>query len=155
MSVIRSQCSIHRASVIGLYTSYATPIFLRITSGRHKLVPGPFTLGWWYMPIGCVSVAWVSFIVVLLCFPSSQTTTADEMSMPHSYVLMHANSDMVLMRIQIMQSLLSWRSSFSRLRLGSFPRGNGSSVHFPTSKRGIRSLRLSLARRSRNLYVKI
>ena len=68
------------ASVVGLYTSYATPIFLRVTSGRDKLVPGPFTLGRWYLPVGSVAIAWVAFIVVLLCFPSSQTTNAVEMS---------------------------------------------------------------------------
>lgn len=71
---------IYRASVIGLYTSYVTPIFLRITSGRDKLVKGPFSLGKWYMPIGIVAVAWVSFIVVLLLFPSGSTTTAQTMS---------------------------------------------------------------------------
>lgn len=68
------------ASVIGLYSSYATPIFLRITSGREKLIPGPFTLGRWYIPIGAVAVAWVAFINVLLCFPSSQVTSAADMS---------------------------------------------------------------------------
>ena len=69
-----------RASVIGLYVSYATPIFLRITSGRNKLVPGTFSLGRWYMPIGIIAVAWVSFIVVLLVFPPTQTATAAGMS---------------------------------------------------------------------------
>lgn len=68
--------SLAGASVIGLYVSYATPIFLRITSGRDKLVPGPFSLGRWYMPIGIIAVAWVLFIVVLLVFPPTQTTTA-------------------------------------------------------------------------------
>ncbi|KII85982.1 hypothetical protein PLICRDRAFT_115199 [Plicaturopsis crispa FD-325 SS-3] len=72
--------SLAGASVIGLYISYATPIFLRITSGRHSFVPGPFSLGSWYMPVGIVSVSWVAFIVVLLIFPSSQTTTAEEMN---------------------------------------------------------------------------
>ncbi|KAI0671134.1 amino acid transporter [Trametes maxima] len=72
--------SLAGASVIGLYTSYATPIFLRITSGRTKLVPGPFSLGKWYMPIGTVAVAWVAFTVLLLCFPPSQRTTAAEMN---------------------------------------------------------------------------
>ena len=48
------------ASVIGLYTSYAVPVFLRITSGRDKFVPGSFTLGRWYFPIGAIAVAWVS-----------------------------------------------------------------------------------------------
>jgi amino acid permease (GABA permease) len=67
--------SLAGASVIGLYVSYATPIFLRITSGRNKLVPGTFSLGRWYMPIGIIAVAWVLFIVVLLFFPSTQTAT--------------------------------------------------------------------------------
>ncbi|THH18199.1 hypothetical protein EW146_g2734 [Bondarzewia mesenterica] len=72
--------SLAGASVIGLYTSYATPIFLRVTSGRNRLVPGPFNLGKWYMPLGIISVAWVAFIVVLLMFPPGQTTTAVDMN---------------------------------------------------------------------------
>ncbi|OAX37235.1 amino acid transporter [Rhizopogon vinicolor AM-OR11-026] len=72
--------SLAGASVIGLYVSYATPIFLRITSGRDKLVPGTFSLGRWYMPIGIIAVTWVSFIVVLLVFPPSQAATAQEMN---------------------------------------------------------------------------
>lgn len=69
-----------RASVIGLYVSYATPIFLRITSGRNAISPGYFTLGRWYMPIGIVAVSWVVFITALLLFPSTQATTAPDMS---------------------------------------------------------------------------
>ena len=38
------------------------------------------------MPTGIIAVAWVAFIVVLLCFPSSQTTNAGEMS---QYTLQH------------------------------------------------------------------
>ncbi|CCL99550.1 uncharacterized protein FIBRA_01568 [Fibroporia radiculosa] len=72
--------SLAGASVIGLYTSYVTPIFLRITSGRNKLVPGPFSLGKWYMPIGAIACAWVAFIVVLLLFPSYQYPTAATMN---------------------------------------------------------------------------
>ncbi|KAI0629994.1 amino acid transporter [Trametes polyzona] len=79
--------SLAGASVIGLYTSYAAPIFLRITTGRHKLVPGPFTLGRWSTLIGAIAVAWVTFIVVLLCFPPSQTTTAAEMNNALAIVL--------------------------------------------------------------------
>jgi len=71
--------SLAGASVIGLYVSYATPIFLRITSGRNALSPGFFTLGRWYMPVGIVAVSWVAFIVVLLLFPS-QTTSAQGMN---------------------------------------------------------------------------
>ena len=54
---------------MGLYTSYATPILLRITSGRDKLAPGPFTLGRWATPVGAAAVAWVAFAAVVLCFP--------------------------------------------------------------------------------------
>ena len=68
------------AAVIGLYTSYVTPIFLRITSGREGFVPGPFSLGKWYMPIGMISVSWVSFIVVLLLFPPGSAVEPETMS---------------------------------------------------------------------------
>ncbi|KAI9467111.1 amino acid transporter [Lactarius psammicola] len=57
--------SLAGASVIGLYSSYATPIFLRITSGRDKLVPGTFYLGRWSSPIGAVAVA-VDYAVVII-----------------------------------------------------------------------------------------
>ncbi|PBK72426.1 amino acid transporter [Armillaria solidipes] len=72
--------SLAGASVIGLYTSYIVPIFLRITSGRNNVVPGPFTLGRWAIPIGTVAVSWVTFIVVLLLFPTGQHTTAQDMN---------------------------------------------------------------------------
>ncbi|KAL0954082.1 hypothetical protein HGRIS_005229 [Hohenbuehelia grisea] len=72
--------SLAGSSVIGLYTSYAAPIFLRITSGRDKLVPGPFHLGRWAVPIGAIAVAWVSFMVVMLFFPPGSNTTAVDMN---------------------------------------------------------------------------
>jgi len=72
--------SLAGASVIGLYTSYAAPILLRITSGRSKFIPGPFSLGRWAVPIGSIAIAWVSYIVVLLFFPPGQTTTAQGMN---------------------------------------------------------------------------
>ncbi|KAJ7027901.1 APC amino acid permease [Mycena alexandri] len=72
--------SLAGASVIGLYTSYAAPIFLRITSGREKFQPGPFNLGPWSIPIGIIAVSWVTFIVIMLLFPPGQTTTANSMN---------------------------------------------------------------------------
>jgi len=72
--------SLFGAAVIGLYTSYAAPIFLRITSGRNKLEKGPFSLGRWAVPIGAIAVAWVAFIVVLLFFPPGQAATAGSMN---------------------------------------------------------------------------
>jgi len=72
--------SLAGASVIGLYTSYAAPIFLRITGGRSTFIPGPFSLGRWAVPVGTIAVAWVAYIVVLLFFPPGQTTTAPGMN---------------------------------------------------------------------------
>jgi len=72
--------SLAGSSVIGLYTSYAAPIFLRITSGRSTFTPGPFSLGRWAVPVGTIAVAWVSYIVVLLFFPPGQTTNAQQMN---------------------------------------------------------------------------
>ncbi|OBZ70417.1 putative amino-acid permease PB24D3.02c [Grifola frondosa] len=72
--------SLAGASVIGLYTSYVTPIFLRITSGRNKLEKGPFSLGRWYMPIGIVAVSWVCFIIILLLFPPEHAPDAELMN---------------------------------------------------------------------------
>ncbi|RPD67510.1 amino acid transporter [Lentinus tigrinus ALCF2SS1-7] len=72
--------SLAGSAVIGLYTSYVTPIFLRITSGRNKLQPGPFSLGKWYLPTGIIAVAWVSFITVLLLFPPEEHPTAETMN---------------------------------------------------------------------------
>lgn len=72
--------SLAGAAVIGLYTSYTVPIFLRITSGRDKFVPGPFSLGRWSTPVGVIAVSWVSFICVLLVFPSFQVPTAENMN---------------------------------------------------------------------------
>ncbi|KZO94253.1 amino acid transporter [Calocera viscosa TUFC12733] len=72
--------SLAGASVLGLYLSYATPILLRITSGRDKFKPGWFTLGRWAFPLGAIAVSWVAFIWVVLVFPPSQTPTAPTMN---------------------------------------------------------------------------
>ncbi|KAG9224254.1 hypothetical protein CCMSSC00406_0004753 [Pleurotus cornucopiae] len=72
--------SLAGSSVIGLYTSYAAPIFLRITSGRTKLVPGPFSLGRWAVPVGTIAVSWVVFMVIMLFFPSGRSPEAADMN---------------------------------------------------------------------------
>ncbi|EGO23956.1 hypothetical protein SERLADRAFT_362094 [Serpula lacrymans var. lacrymans S7.9] len=72
--------SLVSASVIGLYISYVTPVYFRITSGRKKFVPGPFNLGRWSTPIGITAIVWVAFMVVMLLFPASQSTTAETMN---------------------------------------------------------------------------
>lgn len=112
----RSDADNHRlsASVIGLYTSYATPIFLRITSGRDKFVPGRFTLGRWIVPIGAIAVAWVTFINIVLMFPTVQPTTASNMS--ESYTEFpspirnpcHPDYAVVIIMVVFIYAALSW-----------------------------------------------
>ena len=68
------------ASVIGLYISYVTPIYFRITSGNHKFEPGPFHLGRWSRFIGATAVVWVAFMAVMLLFPWTQTPSPQTMS---------------------------------------------------------------------------
>ncbi|OJA08785.1 hypothetical protein AZE42_01312 [Rhizopogon vesiculosus] len=80
--------SLASASVIGLYISYVTPIYYRVTSGRNKLQPGPFNLGRWSYPIGWIGIIWVAFMVVMLLFPYSQT--ANEQTMNYSVVIVMA-----------------------------------------------------------------
>ncbi|KAN0087468.1 Amino acid/polyamine transporter I [Tylopilus felleus] len=72
--------SLASASVIGLYISYVTPIYLRITSGNDKFKPGPFHLGRWSRFIGATAIIWVAFMVVMLLFPWTQTATAQTMN---------------------------------------------------------------------------
>ncbi|KAG1742376.1 amino acid transporter [Suillus paluster] len=80
--------SLASASVIGLYISYATPIYCRITWGKDKLQPGPFNLGWWSFPIGWTGVVWVAFMVVMLLFPYTQI--ANVQTMNYSVVIVMA-----------------------------------------------------------------
>ncbi|KAF7356946.1 hypothetical protein MVEN_01030600 [Mycena venus] len=96
--------SLAGASVIGLYTSYSAPIFLRITSGRNKLEPGPFTLGRWSTPIGTVAVSWVTFITIMLLFPPGQTTTPDEMN----YAVLIVGSVFIFATVSWVTSAHKW-----------------------------------------------
>ncbi|KAF8833994.1 amino acid transporter [Paxillus ammoniavirescens] len=80
--------SLGSASVIGLYVSYVTPIYYRITSGKDKFKPGPFHLGRWSRLIGTTAVVWVAFMVVMLLFPFTQT--ANSQTMNYSVVIVMA-----------------------------------------------------------------
>ncbi|KAG1882605.1 amino acid transporter [Suillus subluteus] len=82
--------SLASASVIGLYISYVTPIYCRVTWGKDKLQPGPFSLGWWSFPIGWIGIVWVVFMVVMLLFPYTQTASVQTMSVDYSVVIVMA-----------------------------------------------------------------
>ncbi|MCM2576345.1 amino acid permease [Streptomyces meridianus] len=61
-------------NVIGITPAYAIPIYLRIRN-RHLFRPGPWNLGRWGIPIGCLAVAWVAFVTVLFLLPQSRPET--------------------------------------------------------------------------------
>ncbi|KAI9491946.1 amino acid transporter [Zychaea mexicana] len=65
---------------IGIYIAYGIPIFCRITIGRSKFKPGPFSLGKWSIPVGSIACAWICFIVVSFLFPYEMPVTASNMN---------------------------------------------------------------------------
>lgn len=58
--------------IAGNYFSWATPIFLRLTSGKNKFVPGAFYTGRiMSQVIGWVAVTFAAFIILLVMFPAA------------------------------------------------------------------------------------
>jgi amino acid transporter len=52
---------------IGLYTAYATPVFLRLRNPAFQ--PGPWNLGKWSKKVGWTAVIWVGIIDILFVLP--------------------------------------------------------------------------------------
>jgi len=61
----------------GLYTSYAIPIFLRVTIGCDTFCPAEWSLGSYSYPMSCFAVVWCAFMVVILCLPTSADLSVD------------------------------------------------------------------------------
>lgn len=57
-------------AVIGLYISYAIPIWLRLKAGS-RFETGDWSLGAWYKPVAIVALAWVAIICVLFIIPTA------------------------------------------------------------------------------------
>ncbi|KAJ4818103.1 Amino-acid permease BAT1-like protein [Rhynchospora pubera] len=67
-------------ATIGLYISYALPIFFRVTLGRKSFVSGPFHLGKFSCLIGWIAVIWVALITVLFSLPVAYPVTKDTLN---------------------------------------------------------------------------
>ncbi|KAF9594102.1 hypothetical protein IFM89_027405 [Coptis chinensis] len=67
-------------ATIGLYISYALPIFFRVTLARKYFVPGPFNLGRFGVLVGWIAVLWVATITVLFSLPVSYPVTKDTLN---------------------------------------------------------------------------
>ncbi len=61
-------------NVIGLFGSYAVPIFLRARRGAD-FQPGPWSLGRWSRPVALVAVVWVLLSSALFLLPESSPIT--------------------------------------------------------------------------------
>lgn len=67
--------------VLGNYLAWCTPVFLKLTFGKHKFNPGSFYLGPVFSPIvGWIACAWGAFITVLVCFPATKVVTKENMN---------------------------------------------------------------------------
>ncbi|KAF9445826.1 amino acid transporter [Macrolepiota fuliginosa MF-IS2] len=103
--------SLAGATVVGLYSSYAIPILLRITYGHKTFKPGPFNLGRWSRPIGIIAVLWALFVSVVLLFPLN----------PHIKSSNDMNYAVVIVLGVFMLSSLSWILSARKWFRGPVP----------------------------------
>ena len=58
-------------SIIGFTSSYAIPIFLRITVGQETFEQAEFNLGKWSTLVGSLSIAWIAFLFIVFQFPNA------------------------------------------------------------------------------------
>ncbi|KAM0891634.1 hypothetical protein ACQ4PT_026275 [Festuca glaucescens] len=65
-------------ATIGLYISYALPIFFRVTTSRKSFIPGPFHLGRYGVIVGWTAVLWVAFVTVLFSLPVAYPVAKDD-----------------------------------------------------------------------------
>lgn len=77
------------ATIVGIFNvtapaldlSYAAVILARnIYEKRMKFVPGPYALGKWRKPLNYVTITWVTFISVVLMFPTARPVTGENMN---------------------------------------------------------------------------
>ncbi|KAK4545715.1 hypothetical protein LTR36_002669 [Oleoguttula mirabilis] len=52
------------------FVAFTTPIFIRVFFVGNRFRPGPWNLGRFSIPIGCIASAFVALMVPILCFPS-------------------------------------------------------------------------------------
>ncbi|KAF8900189.1 amino acid/polyamine transporter I [Mucidula mucida] len=71
--------AIFSMGVVGQYVVNSIPITARFL-GPHKFVPGPFSLGIFSKPVGCIAVLWMWFMTIALLFPTEPAPTATNMN---------------------------------------------------------------------------
>ncbi|ORX47250.1 amino acid transporter [Hesseltinella vesiculosa] len=66
--------------VITYNIAYAMPFACRLAWSRKTMPTGPFSLGRWSLPLNAVALLWISFLSVILCFPSINPVDATSMN---------------------------------------------------------------------------
>lgn len=68
-------------SVSGNYLAWGAPIFLRLTTGRQKFIPGKFHLGARLSLLNSwISCLWAAFVIVISMFPANRNVKVDTMN---------------------------------------------------------------------------
>ncbi|KAF7799180.1 hypothetical protein EIP86_010411 [Pleurotus ostreatoroseus] len=71
--------AIFTLGVVAQYISNSIPIAARFL-GRQPFKHGPFNLGRFGLPVGVVAVSWMTFMAIVLLFPTTPQTTSSEMN---------------------------------------------------------------------------
>lgn len=64
--------AVFSVGAIAGFISFTMPTLLKITYARSTFIPGPVSLGKYSVPIGIVSVAFVTLMIPILCMPTSR-----------------------------------------------------------------------------------
>jgi hypothetical protein len=67
-------------AVAGVNISYGLPFLCRLIWSRNTMKKGPFDLGRLSIPLNVISVCWVTFFGIILCFPGVNPVAPDTMN---------------------------------------------------------------------------
>jgi amino acid transporter len=68
-------------ATIGLYISYGIPILIGLIYARDfNARKGPFNLGLFSRPVAFIAVAWIGFITIIFCLPTTNPVTSQTLN---------------------------------------------------------------------------
>lgn len=72
---------------IAAYVAFTIPVAMKIIFARNKFKPGPWNLGKFSVPIGCLSIGFVSLMCPILCFPQYKEGNLNSINMNWTVVV--------------------------------------------------------------------
>lgn len=73
--------AIFSIGALAAFVAFTTPIFIRVFFVGNRFRPGPWNLGRFSIPIGCVASGFVALMVPILCLPSVTGSDLDPTTM--------------------------------------------------------------------------